>query len=798
MGKNFGTSQGQSTITVNGAQATPTSWSDMVILTTVPTAASSGFGTLSVTVGGVNVGTSFQVGTNPPPTSLRISPSNVNMVIGGQQQFTVVDQNGSVRPEATWGVDNTSLASITSDYSPVLTALAAGSVTLTATVQGIQTQTVVAISASSSLPSGTPIWSVPAMTGFTPAGIFQATPTDYGPASYSVLQSSNGTQTLIQAVSPDGQIIGEGVLPSAYGGDSAPDGLGGLIVFGACNASTSTPLSMTDMVPNGASLWTVTLNSSTPGVCPASNPKIAIRQDGAVVIAPSLGVSPALMILDGLTGAKLQITPTIPPSSITDAYGTTNTCDCFTPVGPPIVDSDGSIYFEYSVREVSHYFVNSPVSSILWLMKIAPDGTTSNTQLSSSNVANLWPGTIIPDGQGGIVATWVVDNAVPPNATYPYQGAHVSAGVLNTYNLPNAPATIDRDLNTGLPKYLSLVLGENGTAFISYGINATSFTFASGVSSWNYNAATQTTVSLLSSVAGNSLLGKSTSNNVDTVVQFDPSGNVTTDSWSSTNILLTAQDVLLGSTASLGSQTAYQTSTIAWPNSTFPAQKMEGTQQALTKITVKVASVAEASVSSASVTTGVNDAISFWQGQRILLNWDNQIQSVPACAAGIHNCDIETNARSMFEPFFNTWGSGNLTANEARVRFEPANGIQIVFTQSVSGTAGTSVTKAKGFTFSHGYVHSNSNSAPVPVRENLIFISIQSPYVGYNSVVHEVGHVFSLEHVGQDDSNLMCGANGNFWDFLAWIPFISCSDPPTHHLTPSQIQQAQGASYKWQ
>jgi hypothetical protein len=210
-----------------------------------------------------------------------------------------------------------------------------------------------------------------------------------------------------------------------------------------------------------------------------------------VVIAPSLGVSPALMILDGPSGGKLPITPPIPPSSITDASGATNTCDCFTPVGPPIADSDGSIYFEYTVREVSHYFVNSPVSSILWLMKVGPDGTTTNTQLSSSSVANLWPGTIIPDGQGGIVATWVVDNALPPSAIYPYQGAYVSSGIVNTYNLPNAPTTIDRDQNTGLPKYLSLVLGENGTAFISYGANSniSSYNIGSGTSNWNYQHA---------------------------------------------------------------------------------------------------------------------------------------------------------------------------------------------------------------------------------------------------------------------------------------------------------------------
>jgi hypothetical protein len=151
----------------------------------------------------------------------------------------------------------------------------------------------------------------------------------------------------------------------------------------------------------------------------------------------------------------------------------------------------------------------------------------------------------------------------------------------------------------------------------------------------------------------------------------------------------------------------------------------------------------------------------------------------------------------MFEPFFDTL-QGNSTVNEARARFEPSAGIQLVFTQSVSGTNGSAITKAKGFTFSHPFVHPNFNSSPSQVFENLVFISVQSPYVGYSSPVHKLGHVFSLPHVGINDRNLMCGDAGNFWDLLYYVPFVSCSDPPTHHLNPDQISQARGASRKWE
>jgi hypothetical protein len=42
-------------------------------------------------------------------------------------------------------------------------------------------------------------------------------------------------------------------------------------------------------------------------------------------------------------------------------------------------------------------------------------------------------------------------------------------GGLNHYDLPMAPMQLVVDANTGLPINPPLVLGENGTAFVSYG-----------------------------------------------------------------------------------------------------------------------------------------------------------------------------------------------------------------------------------------------------------------------------------------------------------------------------------------
>jgi hypothetical protein len=78
----------------------------------------------------------------PAPTSITITPVNVNLVVSQTQQFTAFDNYGYPRPDATWSLPSrTTLATITSDSSPVLTANAVGQVVLTATVQGISAQT---------------------------------------------------------------------------------------------------------------------------------------------------------------------------------------------------------------------------------------------------------------------------------------------------------------------------------------------------------------------------------------------------------------------------------------------------------------------------------------------------------------------------------------------------------------------------------------------------------------------------------------------------------------------------------
>jgi hypothetical protein len=94
----------------------------------------------------------------------------------------------------------------------------------------------------------------------------------------------------------------------------------------------------------------------------------------------------------------------IPPSTVMNGFGTT--IDVLCCVGPPMVNSDGTAYLEYEVRNVVGEVVTADA---LYLMQINPDNSSSSTILSSTTQNETqYPGNIIPDGQGGVLATWSV------------------------------------------------------------------------------------------------------------------------------------------------------------------------------------------------------------------------------------------------------------------------------------------------------------------------------------------------------------------------------------------------------
>jgi hypothetical protein len=198
-----------------------------------------------------------------------------------------------------------------------------------------------------------------------------------------------------------------------------------------------------------------------------------------------------------------------------------------------MVNSDGTAYLEYKVRNV----VNDVVTSdTLYLMQINPDNSSTSTVLSATTQNETqYPGNIIPDGQGGVLATWSVSMVRGTQPTYPYQAVDVSGGAKGTpHNLPFSPQAVD------ITKQPDLVLGENGVAFAMAQTTATingstttvdqiaSFNVnsgASGAANWTYQGTTGITLSLVEATAGNGLAAKSTDQTgTDTILIFTPGG----------------------------------------------------------------------------------------------------------------------------------------------------------------------------------------------------------------------------------------------------------------------------------
>ncbi len=504
----------------NPSLASFTSGSPMIL-----TATSEGVVTLTATVEGV----AAQLQITISPSWLQVTPATVNMLASGDQYFTAVDNLGNPAANVTWTVSNSSLATVTTGNPTDLTATAAGSLTLTATVEGVSAQAQIVIwNAGSSFPNGTVVWSNPPIPGFAPIQSVQAQSSGYSPNLYSVGLSTDGTQSVVQAFSSDGEQLWQNQMP-AVNGNSVPDAFGGLIVteYDSCTPGQTNPLTIVDLDPvTGQPDWELQAAGIQEGqnivYCYPTGvfaPQIAIRGDGAAIITSPTN--------DGFPSVSVngQIYP-IPPTTVTN-YG--NTIDVMCCVGPPLVNSDDTAYLEYEVRNVVNDIITSDT---LYLMQINPDNSSSSTILSSTTQNEaLYPGSTIPDGQGGVLATWTISPSSGPPPQYPYQAADFNAGVVGTpYNLPFSPPTIS------LGQSPILVLGENGIAFATdstdtvNGPVVASFNVISGAPNWSYQAAAGSTLSIVAASTGNGLVTTITDQTGNqSVVRFDPTGSPTSD-----------------------------------------------------------------------------------------------------------------------------------------------------------------------------------------------------------------------------------------------------------------------------
>ena len=411
----------------------------------------------------------------PAPSSLQITPATANVLVGATQQFTAVDQLGNPRTDASWTVDNTNIATISTDASPTLTGVAAGTVTLTASVGNASAQIQVNVLGGTSLTFGTPLWSAPPSPGLTLRQILQAAPTSADTPNLLAIYQDNNSNFLMSGFTGDGQMLWQSsAFPSQ--GDSTyqflADGSGGLLVF----SDTADSVAVADFDgQTGAQAWQA-------NVIFIGNTNPAVDQDGGIYMWTLDGVTNQttnLVKLDPQSGQSAVLASVPDLNVISSCNGFTFVIETgFAVALSPVVDAQGNTFATYFTLDGSSVLNCQGVqvgsgSMIGVLLKIAPDGTTSTYNVFSNPVTSATSDNfagIIPDGQGGAFVVW---NQSPAGSNFITDSTTGS-----TYPSP---------LSGGF--FPLVVLGENSTFVESDGITVAALNSISGQVQWTYQPA---------------------------------------------------------------------------------------------------------------------------------------------------------------------------------------------------------------------------------------------------------------------------------------------------------------------
>lgn len=720
-------------------------------------------------------GSNFHVslsGSLPAPQSLQVSPATLNMVVGETHQFTAVDDVGRPRSDATWTVSNTTLATITTDSSPTLAAVAAGTVTLTCNVGGVTAQAQINILNGASLVPGTVRWSAPPLPGFTAVGIIQAVPTQNAPDFYSMEQDQGNyifsQNHVIRAFtangSPKWQVPISGTIKKVV-----PDGNGGLLVEAGghvvdYDAQTGSPVWNLDGV----------FGNFGGTLLPS-----AIRQDGAVVVLnPFSGISGSVVALDGNSGRPIfSVMVPSQPSTFTSTCadtGSVTTRPESSPTGPMTIDSDGNIYILFSFgsqtrTELCNFVVVTSVggSYTLEVLKIAPDGTSS-TQMLNQVGAYVAPGEVVPDGQGGFLATWTQETL---SETTPFMVTHVSSNGTATYQLPLNGLFSFGDFAPSFDPFAffhQIVIGENGVAFATDRLssnsdgslapgNIASFDINSGQVKWTYQAPSQNVLSLVASSAGGGLVAKATNyqdisadlTGTDTVLRFDSTGTPTSVAWSGASVQYLVGSAWLSSFN--GSLNSVLGGDFDLTNSTwnFPDQKL--THAATRKIHLRVYKVNEAAVDDDFIRARIKTATDYWQKKGVQFDWNGVPVGVPACdTAAWPSCvpapdnphsilDVFTDHNNSLDPNYN-----QLDEVYRRYATQP-KGITVLFVSQLFCNQNLSVAAS---TLSSNASYPGQGAFLNVVLAEKVDCSGFFTNTPPDVLDHEFGHVFQLPHVG--------------------------------------------------
>ena len=216
-GTGFGASQGSGIVWVGSTNGDVVSWSDAQVIATVDPAALSGVVRIEQNDQWSNAITFTVPGAGG---TLTLNPNMLNLVVGETHSIDAVNPSGQEVTGLTWASSNSQIISLSQDDPPILTALAAGHVTITAGSASADINVF-----TGPLSQGTVIWSNPG-DGSGVVGIVPAVPSSTGVADVFAF-NNDGT---VSAVTSDGTTAWTASLNGANWYQTIPDFQGGLVI----------------------------------------------------------------------------------------------------------------------------------------------------------------------------------------------------------------------------------------------------------------------------------------------------------------------------------------------------------------------------------------------------------------------------------------------------------------------------------------------------------------------------------------------------------------------------------------
>ena len=389
-GTGFGASQGTGTVLLGSTAGQVTTWSDTQIVASV--VAGSVTGVARVQQGAIlSNSPGFTVPSTGP--SMALVPAMLNLEIGETHTIQARGSSGQSITGLTWNSSDSNIVSLSSTDPPILAAVAAGRVTITAGTASAD----VTVS-STALPVGTAIWSSPGSF----SRVIPAVPSATGVADVFALQN-DGT---VQAITSEGTTAWTADVSQAFGW-VVPDFQGGLIVMPWDGAQHIRKLDGLTGQPYPAYTLANPDDSELESV--------AVHTDGTIFAhinnrGPS-GFFSKVIGIDPLTAVE-KFSITLPnPSSAPDI----------------IVAGDGFAYMAYAYQETS------VAAGHLKVLKVDSNGASSQIDVFdwTGPYSGLFPfvgqSALISNGADGVRLSWWDQHGT--GAPVPHWTAITSSGV---------------------------------------------------------------------------------------------------------------------------------------------------------------------------------------------------------------------------------------------------------------------------------------------------------------------------------------------------------------------------------